>query len=88
MDPAHYTGSIGAPVAAVVELKAGDRSRYSEADQNGRFVFDGLPAGDYRVSAWAPGFPAETRLLAGPNTVHLEERACAMQVLVAPPARP
>lgn len=85
LDLAHYTGRIGAPVAAVVELKAGDRSRYTETDDKGRFVFDGLPAGDFTVNAYAPGFPAETRQLAGPKTVRLEKRACAIQVLVAPP---
>jgi hypothetical protein len=84
LDPAHYSGRIGAPVAAVVELKSADRARYTESDDKGRFVFDGLPAGDFTVSAYAPGFPAETRQLAGPKTVRMEKRACATQVLVAP----
>ena len=74
-------------MAAVVELKSGDRGRYTETDDKGRFVFDGLPAGDFTVNAYAPGFPAETRQLAGPKTVRLEKRACATQVLVAPPTR-
>lgn len=86
LDPAHYTGRIGAPVAAVVELKSGGRARYTESDENGRFVFDGLPAGDFTVSAYPPGYPAETRLLAGPKPVRMEKRACATQVLVAPPS--
>ncbi len=86
LDPAHYTGRIGAPVAAVVELKWGDgSSRYAQSDGQGRFLFDGLPAGDFTVSAYAPGYPAETRLLAGPKAVRMEKRACATQVLVAPP---
>ena len=85
LDPAHYTGHIGAPVAAVVELKSGARSRYPQSDGQGRFLFDGLPAGDFTVSAYAPGYPAETRLLAGPKPVRMEKRACATQVLVAPP---
>jgi hypothetical protein len=85
LDPAHYTGRIGAPVAAVVELKARDRSRYTQSDGQGRFLFDGLPAGDFTVNAYAPGYPAETRLLAGPKPVRMEKRACATQVLVAPP---
>jgi hypothetical protein len=37
------------------------------------------------VSAYAPGYPAETRLLAGPKPVRMEKRACTTQVLVAPP---
>ena len=85
LDMAHYTGRIGAPVSAAVELKAGDRSRYTVTDDKGRFVFDGLTAGDFTVNAFAPGFPTETRQLAGPKTVHLEKRGCAVQVLVAPP---
>jgi hypothetical protein len=68
-----------------VELKTGDRVRYTETDDKGRFVFDGLPAGDFTVSAYAPGFPAEARQLAGPKTVRMDKRACATQVLVAPP---
>lgn len=88
LDLAHYTGRIGAPVAAVVELKSGDRGRYTESDDKGRFVFDGLPAGDFTVSAYAPGYPAETRLLAEPKPVRMEKRACTTQVLVAPPNGP
>jgi hypothetical protein len=88
LDLAHYTGRIGAPVAAVVELKSGDRARYTETDDKGRFVFDGVAAGDFTVSAYASGYPAQTRLLAGPKPVRMEKRACANQVLVAPPADP
>jgi hypothetical protein len=91
LDPAHYTGRIGAPVAAVVELKSvelksGNRSRYTQSDGQGRFLFDGLPAGDFTLSAYAPGYPVEARLLAGPKPVRMEKRACTTQVLVAPPA--
>ena len=84
LDLGHYTGRIAAPVAAVVQLKSGDGARYAESDGNGRFIFDGLPPGDFTVSAYAPGYPAETRLLAGPKAVRMEKRACATQVLVAP----
>ena len=85
LDTAHYSGRIAAPVPAVLELRAADRGRFTEADAQGRFVFDGLPAGDFTLRAWAPGFPAETRLLAGPKPVHMDARTCATQVLVAPP---
>jgi hypothetical protein len=71
-----------------VELKSGDRARYNETDDKGRFVFDGVAAGDFTVSAYAPGYPAEARLLAGPKPVRMEKRACATQVLVAPPNGP
>jgi hypothetical protein len=85
LDLGQYSGRIGAPVAAVVELKSGDNARYTESDDKGRFVFDGLPAGDFTVSAYVPGFPSETQQLAGPKRVRLEKRSCATQVLVAPP---
>jgi hypothetical protein len=88
LDLAHYSGRIGAPVAAVVELKSSDRARYTQTDDKGRFVFDGVAAGDFTVYAYAPGYPAETRLLAGPKPVRVEKRACATQVLVAPPPNP
>ena len=88
LDLAHYSGRIGAPVAAVVELKSGDRARYTQTDDKGRFVFDGVSAGDFTVSAYASGYPAQVRLLAGPKPVRMEKRACATQVLVAPPANP
>jgi hypothetical protein len=84
LDLGHYNGRITAPVDAVVELKSGDRIRYAQTDDKGRFVFDGLPEGDFNVNAYALGFPAETRQLAGPKKVRMEKRACVTQVLVAP----
>jgi hypothetical protein len=87
LDLGHYNGRINAPVDAVVELKSGDRPRYSQTDDKGRFVFDGLAEGDFTVNAYAPGFPAESRLLAGPKRVHMEKRGCTTQVLVAPAAK-
>jgi hypothetical protein len=87
-DLAHYTDRIGAPVAgAVVELKGGAAlRRIAISDAQGRFVFDALPAGQYGVNAFAAGYPAQTRLLAGPKAVGIDKRACASQVLVAPDA--
>ena len=87
-DTAHYTGSIGAPVAATVELKAPMGARYAESDAKGRFVFDGLPAGDFSLTPFAPGYPGETRQLAPPKTVRLPKGSCGMEILVAPPASP
>jgi len=48
-------------------------------------VFDGLPAGDFTLTGFAPGYPAETRQLAPPKTVRLPKGACGMEILVAPP---
>jgi hypothetical protein len=85
-DPDRYTGRIQAPVAAVVELRAGGRSRYTEPDAFGHFVFDGVTGGEVSLTAYAPGFPAERRRIAGPVAGRVEDRCCAMQVLVAPAA--
>ena len=84
LDLGHYNGHIHAPVDAIVELKSGDRGRYAQTDDKGRFVFDGLAEGDFTVNAYAPGFPAETRQLAGPKKVRMEKHGCVTQVLVAP----
>jgi hypothetical protein len=82
-DAAHYPDRISSPVpGAVVELKAAF-PRYAAADDKGRFVFDGLPAGTYRLSAFTPAYPAENHLIAAPREVVLEKRACSLQVLVA-----
>uniref|UniRef100_Q01VM0 Carboxypeptidase regulatory-like domain-containing protein n=1 Tax=Solibacter usitatus (strain Ellin6076) TaxID=234267 RepID=Q01VM0_SOLUE len=85
LDASHYSDHIASPVAgAVVELKSSATPRYAAADEKGHFVFDGLPAGAFTVSAFTPAFPAETRLLAGPKEVRLGKGACGFQVLVAP----
>jgi hypothetical protein len=86
-DIAHHPDRIVSPVAgAVVELKGSATPRYAAADDKGRFVFDGLPAGTYHLSAFTPDYPSETRMLASPREFTLEKRACAMQILVAPDA--
>jgi hypothetical protein len=36
----------------IVGLKNRDRVRSAQADQNGRFSFDQIPPGDYRICAW------------------------------------
>jgi hypothetical protein len=86
LDIAHYSDRIPSPVAgAIVELKPANLPpRYAPADDKGRFVFDGLPAGDYNLTAFPPAYPTETQKLAGPQKVHLDKRACALQVMVAP----
>jgi hypothetical protein len=85
LDFSHYSDHIASPVAgAVVELKSSATPRYAAADEKGHFVFDGLAAGVFNLSAFTPAFPAETHLLAGPKGVRLEKRGCGFQVLVAP----
>jgi hypothetical protein len=84
-DNMHDPETTKAPVAGViVELQSDRLTRYAESDSKGRFVFDGLRAGDYKVSAFARGYPVETRLLAGPQAFHITPKSCARQVLLLP----
>jgi len=81
----HDPETTKAPAAGViVELQSDRLTRYAESDRNGRFVFDGLRQGDYKVSAFARGYPVETQLLAGPQPFHIGEKSCARQVLLLP----
>jgi hypothetical protein len=84
-DQMHDSETTKAPAAGViVELQSDRLTRYAESDLNGRFVFDGLREGDYRVSAFARGYPVEKQLLAGPQRFHIEQKSCARQVLLLP----
>ncbi len=84
VDQAHDPETVKAPVAgAVVELKSSGLTRYAESDSRGRFVFDGLSAGDYRISAFARGYPLQPQLLSRPAAAaHRKEELCA-PILVA-----
>jgi hypothetical protein len=64
------------------ESKSGDFRRFTETDQNGHFVFDGLPAGDYTLTAYDSDYPKGKQLLADPQPVHLQPKSCSLQVLV------
>ncbi|MGA2145777.1 MAG: carboxypeptidase-like regulatory domain-containing protein [Bryobacteraceae bacterium] len=78
-DPEH----ISQPVAGVVvELSGPAGTRYVETGQAGRFVFDGLAAGDYTVTAYARGYPREIRALGVPKRVRVSEKDCAVAVLL------
>jgi hypothetical protein len=77
--------SVKLPVPGViVELESEKLTRYIETDSKGRYIFDGLAEGDYKVSAYAPGYPAKPKLLAEPRPVHLEAAGCGLQILLLP----
>ncbi len=85
LDPMHDPQSIQSPVPGViVALQSNGLTRYAESDRNGRFIFDGLPKGDYKVSAFPHEYPLKTQLLAGPQSFHLDEKSCGRQVLLVP----
>ncbi|MBV9507482.1 MAG: carboxypeptidase regulatory-like domain-containing protein [Acidobacteriia bacterium] len=84
-DPLHNPSSIASPVVgSVVELQSDRITRYAESDRDGRFLFDGLRKGRYNVSAFVKGYPQDPQLLAGPEPLEIENKGCAIQVLLAP----
>lgn len=88
-DRMHDPQTIRSPVAGVtVELESDRLTRFTEADRNGRFVFDGLREGDYKLSAFAPGYPMNPQVLAGPQAFHADSKSCSLQVLLLPKERP
>lgn len=77
--------SVEAPVAgAVVALESPNLSRFVETGASGRFVFDGLAEGDYRLTAWAAGYPAQPRRLGEPKEFHLARQGCGLEFLLIP----
>ncbi len=81
----HDPETIQPPVSGiVVELQSDRLMRHAESDRNGRFVFDGLGEGEYKLSAFAHGYPLNTQLLAGPRRVHIDRKSCARQFLLLP----
>jgi hypothetical protein len=68
----------------VIQLKSGNLARFTETDQNGHFVFDGLPAGDYTLIAFDSDYPKGKQLSADGKPFHLQAKSCSLQVVVLP----
>ncbi|HEY7086839.1 MAG TPA: carboxypeptidase-like regulatory domain-containing protein, partial [Tepidisphaeraceae bacterium] len=66
----------------IVALRSDHAVRYTATNQFGQFVFDGLDAGEYSLTAYAAGFPDATKVLSGPLPFRLDARACSTQILV------
>jgi hypothetical protein len=80
-----YEDSVAAPSpGAILELDTGAAMRYTQSDAQGRFSFDGLKAGDYRLSLLDAGFPRSPRTVILSRTFHASEEACARQILILP----
>jgi hypothetical protein len=85
LDRTHDPETVKAPAAGVIiELQSDRLVRHAESDDSGKFVFDGLREGDYKVSAFAPGYPLVTKLLTGPEWFHIAPKSCVRQVLLFP----
>jgi len=83
-----YEDAISAPSpGAILELDTGNGMRYTQSDSDGRFSFDGLKQGDYKISVLAAGFPRTPRNVLLSRGFHGDEGSCARQILVVPPAR-
>jgi hypothetical protein len=81
----HDPEAVKSPVPGViVELRLDDLVLHAETDVKGRFVFDGLDDGNYTLAAYANGYPSKTQLLAGPRPMRLEDKGCALQILLLP----
>jgi hypothetical protein len=86
-----YEDAVSLPApGAILELDSGTGLRYTQSDSAGRFAFDGLQAGDYRLSLLAPGFPQASRTVIMTRAFHADEASCVRQILVEPkrPATP
>jgi hypothetical protein len=80
-----YEDTVSAPApGAILELDSGTGVRYTQSDTAGRFAFDGLKAGDYRLSLLAPGFPQAPRTVIMTRTFHADEASCVRQILIEP----
>lgn len=84
-DYLHDPETIKSPVGGViVELQSDRLKRFAQSDKNGKFVFDGLPEGDYQLSAFSSSYPLNAQLLSGPTPLHIKAKSCARQILQLP----
>lgn len=85
-DRVRVPNEVDAPVPdVVVGIRGGEDERYTRSGRDGRFVFDGLTAGDFELSVFSKDFPLDARRLADPRTIHVEAKSCASAVLGVPP---
>lgn len=80
-----YEDRVSAPSpGGLIELDDGATQRYTRSGSDGRFVFDGLKAGDYRLSLLAPGYPRAPRTVILSRPFHAAANACVRQIFVSP----
>ena len=80
-----FHGWVPEPMAAPVSgVTVKLNNLYATTAADGSYTFDGLPAGEYTLSVLAAGFPETFRVISGPQTLQLEERSCARQILIVP----
>ncbi len=84
-----YEDAVTEPISgALIELDGGAGVHYSRSDAEGRYAFDGLKAGEYRLSLLNPGFPAAPRSVIQSRLFQIEGNSCARQVFIQAAPRP
>lgn len=68
----------------VIGLTFDGKTRYTRSAPDGRFIFDGLAAGDYQVSVYDSNFPRTSKLLTGTEKIQIPEKGCADAFLIVP----
>jgi len=88
-DRLHYSGSVESAVSNVeIELRSAGGSRYTRPNPNGRFVFDGVPDGDYRLLVYPLEYSANRAPVATSPMLHVKQKSCHSVVLAVPAAPP
>ncbi len=80
-----YENQVSSPSpGGLIELDDGATRRYTQSESDGRFIFDGLKEGDYRLSLLAPGYPQAPRTVILSRSFHAAPNACVRQIFVNP----
>jgi hypothetical protein len=80
--------TIPAPVGGIlIELKSDEVTRYATSGKDGRFVFDGLAEDSYKLTGYATEYPDPQHVVAGPDDLKINPKACARDVVLFRPGQ-
>lgn len=75
--------TIPSPIGDIlIELESDGAIRYTTADRDGKFVFDGLADDKYKITGYAAPYPDTRRIVAGPDELRIKPKACSRHVLL------
>jgi len=84
-DKLHDPEKVKRPVAGVmVALESASGRRYVKSSDGGRYFFDGLAAGDYKLSVFSGDYPHVVQILGGPKALAVEAKSCTTQIMLLP----
>jgi hypothetical protein len=69
----------------LVELKSDEATRYTTSSKDGRFIFDGLADGIYKVTGFTSESPDPKNVVTGPEDLKVKARGCTRRVLLVRP---